>query len=63
MIGGIGSKIPDSQFNRKQLNVGTMHEFEHTDTLSIAKAIAKDHLAEDPLYYVKLKKIEHMKRG
>jgi hypothetical protein len=38
--------------------MGIQVEFEHTDDFSIAKFIAKDHLAEIPDYYIRLKKME-----
>lgn len=41
-----------------QMEMGIKVEMEHTDDLSIAAEIAKDHLTEDPDYYTKLKKIE-----
>lgn len=42
----------------QQLKRGIQVEKEHTENLKIAMEIAKDHLAEDPEYYIKLKKIE-----
>ena len=50
----------------KQLGMGIKVELEHTDSREAAKQIALDHLAEDPEYYTKLKKIEgedHMKKS
>lgn len=57
---------PDSDFNQKQLRMGTDIEMEHTpdDTpfyRFIAKSIAKDHLSEKGLentYYTGLEKME-----
>lgn len=57
-IGGKGSKYPDSFFDPKQLKIGIKVELEHTKIKRIAKAIAKDHLLESPLYYVELLKME-----
>lgn len=37
---------------------GIQIEMEHTDSESIAREIARDHLYEDPKYYTKLAKIE-----
>lgn len=56
--GGKGDYRPDSDFDTKQLEIGTQHEMEHTKDRKLAKEIAKDHLSEDPNYYKKLKKIE-----
>jgi len=38
---------------------GIKVELEHTDDIYIAREIAMDHLAEDPDYYNKLKKIHN----
>jgi hypothetical protein len=43
----------------KQLNMGIKTEMEHTSNKQEAKEIAMDHLAEDPSYYSKLKKMEN----
>lgn len=43
---------------QKQLNMGLKIEKEHTDDPKKAKEIAMDHLAEDPMYYTKIKKME-----
>jgi hypothetical protein len=40
----------------RELSKGISTEKEHTDSVSIAKKIAKDHLVEDPKYYTKLSK-------
>ena len=42
----------------EQLTMGIKVEMEHTDKPEEAKKIALDHLAEDPKYYTKLKKME-----
>lgn len=47
---------PDKNFNLAQLSAGIQEELEHTDNRSIAKQIAKAHLAERPDYYTRLKK-------
>jgi hypothetical protein len=49
----------------KELVLGIKTEMEHTDKKEYARAIALDHLYEDPRYYTKLKKMENitMKRG
>ena len=42
--GGLGDDAPDSDFDKKQLQKGIKHELEHTDSLPLAKEIAKDHI-------------------
>lgn len=49
---------PDSDFNGVELQMGIDIEKEHTDDPVVAKEIAKDHLAEIPDYYTRLKKME-----
>jgi hypothetical protein len=49
---------PDDKFDADQLKMGIEVETEHTNDKSLAKQIAKAHLAEDPKYYTKLKKME-----
>ena len=39
----------------EQLQIGIEVEKEHTDDEKVAEEIARDHLAEDPHYYTKLK--------
>lgn len=56
--GGKGDKLPDSAVPRKNLEEGQSHELEHTGSKSVAKEIAKDHLAEDVGYYEKLEELE-----
>ena len=51
----VNSKI---DYDPKQLKMGISVEKEHTTNLKIAEIIAKHHLAEDPEYYTKLKKME-----
>ena len=46
------------EYIQAQLEKGIAVEFEHTDDRSTAIQIALNHLAEDPDYYIKLKKIE-----
>jgi inner membrane protein involved in colicin E2 resistance len=55
---GKHNHIPDDEFDPKQLEMGIQVEFEHTDDFSIAKFIAKDHLAECNEYYTRLLKME-----
>ena len=56
------NKTKDSRdyiaFLEKQLNKGANIEKEHTNSIKIARQIAKDHLLEDPKYYIKLTKME-----
>lgn len=49
--GGLGDNKSDSEFIKKELLKGVKHETEHTGSKSIAKEIAKDHLAERDDYY------------
>ena len=56
--GGKADKMKPGDFDKKQLAVGTKHEREHTTDKGLAREIAMDHLAEDPNYYKKLKKME-----
>jgi glucan phosphoethanolaminetransferase (alkaline phosphatase superfamily) len=42
----------------KQLEAGINVEMEHTTNKKVAEEIARDHLNEDPKYYLKLKKVE-----
>lgn len=58
LIGGRGDNLPDSAFDARDLADGVDHELEHVKDRAVAKEIAKDHLAEDPDYYRKLKTIE-----
>jgi hypothetical protein len=57
---------PDSKYHPGELTLGIQVEMEHTDDLSIAKKIAKDHLDEIPNYYsllVLMEKIHHDRTG
>ncbi len=47
------------KFNKKQLNIGTKIEMEHTINKRIATKIAKQHLCEFPNYYTELVKMEN----
>ncbi len=60
LVGGVGrhTHISDKDYNPNELQMGVEIEKEHTDNPNIAKEIAKDHLAECPDYYTRLKKIE-----
>jgi hypothetical protein len=49
---------PDSMFNKSQLHKGIKVEKEHTDCPRLAKAIAKAHLSESPVYYTYLARME-----
>lgn len=48
--------LPDIEFNEDELKMGIETELEHTENKEVATIIAKQHLAEDPKYYSKLKK-------
>jgi hypothetical protein len=50
--------LTEDDVDPEQLSMGIRVEMEHTGHESIAKKIALDHLAEDPKYYTKLKKME-----
>jgi hypothetical protein len=56
LVGGLGDYRPDSDFDPVQLARGIKVEMEHTNDPQVAKEIAKDHLTEDKLYYIKLVK-------
>jgi len=47
---------PTEEVDEEQLQIGIEVEKKHTDDEDLAEEIARDHLAEDPLYYTKLKK-------
>jgi hypothetical protein len=51
LIGGLGDGTSDKEFDKDELEKGTKHEMEHTNSEETAKEIAKDHLSEDPEYY------------
>lgn len=55
---GNGKFLPDSHFDPLQLRTGIKVEMEHTNDPEVAKAIAKDHLVESPLYYKYLANME-----
>jgi len=55
---GKHNHIPDKDFDPKELKMGILVEFEHTDNPEYAKAIAKDHLSECSDYYTRLEKME-----
>ncbi len=49
---------PEITYDAEELKRGIDVELEHTNYRAIATIIAKHHLAEDPMYYTKLKKVE-----
>ena len=49
---------PESKFDAKELKMGIDVEKEHSDDPNVAVEIAKDHLAEIPDYYSRLKVME-----
>jgi hypothetical protein len=59
--GGKAEGEPDSNFDKGSIEEGMKVEREHTVHKSVQKRIAKDHLKEDPKYYLKLKKMEAKK--
>jgi hypothetical protein len=60
LVKGVGKhkEVPDSKFDPKQLKMGVDVEKEHIDNPYIRLQIAKDHLAEIPDYYTRLKIME-----
>lgn len=58
LLGGLADKKKPSDFNKTQLEKGTLVELEHTSSKALAQEIAMDHLTEDSQYYVKLAKME-----
>jgi hypothetical protein len=58
LAGGKAHGRPDSDFSAQQIAKGEKVELEHTTSRPLAHAIAKDHLAEIPDYYTRLKKME-----
>jgi len=50
--------IPKDKFDPEQIKIGVEIEKEHTDNPDIALQIVKDHLAEIPDYYTRLKNME-----
>lgn len=51
-------KFTEKDADKKELEMGTKAEMEHTKNKAIAKRIALDHLAELPDYYTRLTKME-----
>ncbi len=60
LLKGVGKhkEVPVTKFDSEQIKMGLEVEKEHTDSPAIAQQIAKDHLAEIPDYYTRLKKME-----
>jgi hypothetical protein len=60
LLKGVGKhkEVPVTKFDPEQIKMGLEVEKEHTDSPAIAQQIAKDHLAEIPDYYTRLKKME-----
>lgn len=58
LVGGLADSRPDSDFDPVALAAGVRVELEHTRDRAQATEIAKDHLAEDPRYYEKLRQME-----
>ena len=55
--GGLADNIQLSEFDPESTEEGIKVEMEHTSDRNIALEIAKDHLFEDPQYYVKLRAV------
>ena len=60
LLKGVGKhkEVPVTTYDPEQIKMGLEVEKEHTDSPAIAQQIAKDHLAEFPDYYTRLKKME-----
>jgi len=56
--GGKADKMTDSDFPKKQMEMGQKVEMEHTDDSQKAREIARDHLEEFDDYYTRLDKME-----
>lgn len=56
IAGGKGDKLKTKDVDPKELAMGRKTEREHTPDKEAAEDIAKDHLAEKPNYYTRLKK-------
>ena len=56
--GGLGDEAKRSDFPEDQVANGIKVELEHTNDLTLAEEITKDHLMEDSRYYDKLEKME-----
>jgi hypothetical protein len=54
-LGRLGKGHFLTEFDPKEVELGLAAEMEHTEDISIAAVIVKDHLTEDPKYYTKLK--------
>lgn len=54
--------VPDEEFDSEALQKGMEIEKEHTNSDVLAKAIAKDHLFENPDYYDEYDKGSHLHR-
>jgi len=60
--GGLADGKSSKDFDSKKLAQGIRIEMEHTNSKSVAREIAMDHLTEDENYYDKLKEIEKYDR-
>jgi Protein of unknown function (DUF5661) len=58
ILNGGKSKNFKGKYDPEQIKMGVEVEVEHTNNKLIAEKIAKDHLAEIPDYYTRLKKME-----
>jgi hypothetical protein len=56
--GGLADGIDTKYFNQLELSKGIKVELEHINNPSIAREVAQDHIAENPVYYKKLERIE-----
>jgi len=63
MVEDLLKGVEDIDYDENELKMGIEVELEHTDDRDVATTIAKQHLAEDPAYYSKLKTIHDEDEG
>ena len=63
MVEDLLKGVEDIDYDENELKMGIEVELEHTDDKDVATTIAKQHLAEDPAYYSKLKTIHDEDEG
>lgn len=63
LVAGGKSNGEEKPVNPDELEMGIETEYEHTDDAELAEKIARDHLAEIPDYYTRLKQMELRAKG
>jgi len=58
MLGGKSNAVKDVEYNDEQMQMGIEIEHEHTVDDDVAAKIARDHIAEIPDYYSRLRVME-----